>query len=217
VGGLVSIDFYNKEAPLVKALDFDFARSGHALCIIDTRASHTQLNHEYAAITEELKSVSRFFGREVLSQVDESAFYAAVPLLRQSCGDRAVLRAMHFFEENARVPKQAEALESGNFDAFLGLVKESGRSSWMYLQNINPAGAVEHQPMALALALCEKLLRGRGASRVHGGGFAGTVQAFVPLDMLEGFKAGIDAVFGPGACRAMSIRSVGGMEVLAEF
>ena len=212
VGGLVSIDFYNKEAPLVKALDFDFAQSGHALCIIDTRASHTRLNHEYAAITEELKSVSRFFGKEVLSQIDESAFYTAIPLLRHSCGDRAVLRAMHFFEENARVPKQAEALESGNFEAFLGLVKESGRSSWTYLQNINPAGAVEHQPMALALALCEKLLRGRGASRVHGGGFAGTVQAFVPLDMLDEFKAGMDAVFGLGACRAMSIRSAGGME-----
>ena len=214
VGGLVSIDFSDKQAPNVKALDYDFEKSGHALCVIDTRASHTELNHEYAAITEELKIVSHFFNKEVLSEVEEAEFYKNLPLLRQNCGDRALLRAMHFYAENERVLKQAAALERGDFAAFLELVKESGRSSWTLLQNINPAGATEHQPMALALALCERLLCGRGASRVHGGGFAGTVQAFVPLDMLEDFTGGIDAVFGSGACKVMSIRDCGGREML---
>ena len=186
------------------------------LCIIDSRASHAQLNHEYAAITEELKTVSAFFYKDVLSEVDEAEFYEELPRLRQSCSDRALLRAMHFFEENRRVPLQVEALEKGEFEAFLELVKQSGISSWTLLQNITPTGAAAHQPMAFALGLCEHLLEGRGACRVHGGGFAGTVQAFVPFDILDKFSAGIDAVLGEGACRVMSIRTQGAVEAFAE-
>lgn len=212
VGGLVGIDFCDVNAAKVKPVAFDFESCGHALCIIDTRASHTQLNYEYAAITEELKNISAFFNKEVLSEVDEAEFFDKLPALRKSCGDRAILRAMHFYAENKRVPLQIEALEKADFEEFLRLVRESGKSSWTLLQNINPTGATAHQPMALALALCEKLLRGRGASRVHGGGFAGTVQAFVPLDMLEEFRSGMDAVFGEGACQIMSIRNIGGFE-----
>ena len=216
VGNLVTIDFFDKEKPDIKPVAFDFASCGHALCIIDTRASHAELTDEYSAIPGEIKKVSEHFGKEVLTQIDEDEFYAAIPVLREKCGDRAVLRAVHFYSENKRVPLQVAALESGNFDAFLELVKESGRSSWVYLQNVTPAGYKEHQDMALALALCERYLKGRGASRVHGGGFAGTVQAFVPFDLLDEFKAGIDAVLGDGACHVLSIRPQGGVEAFAE-
>jgi len=216
VGNLVTIDFFDKEKPDIKPVAFDFASCGHALCIIDTRASHAELTDEYSAIPGEIKKVSEHFGKEVLTQIDEDEFYAAIPVLREKCGDRAVLRAVHFYSENKRVPLQVAALESGDFDAFLELVKESGRSSWVYLQNVTPAGYKEHQDMALALALCERYLKGRGASRVHGGGFAGTVQAFVPFDLLEEFRAGIDAVLGEGACHVLSIRPQGGVEAFAE-
>lgn len=212
VGGLVAIDFGNEDAPLLREVDFDFSKSGHALCIIDTGASHILLNHEYAAITEEMGTVSAFFGRQLLSEITEAEFYEHLPKLRQNCSDRALLRAMHFYDENGRVLQQVAALEQGDFDTFLKLVNESGRSSWTLLQNITPAGETAYQPMAVALALCGRLLRGRGASRVHGGGFAGTVQAFVPKDLLEEFSAGIEAVFGAGACRVMQIRKLGGIE-----
>ncbi len=149
----------------------------------------------------------------MLSEIEESDFYAAIPALRARCGDRAVLRAVHFYQENARVPQQVAALERGDFDSFLGLVKQSGYSSYMYLQNIIPTGHVAHQDVGIALALCEHALQGRGAYRIHGGGFAGTVQAFVPLDLLDGFAAGIDAALGAGACHVLSIRPQGGVEV----
>ena len=216
VGNLVTIDFFDKEKPLIKPVNFDFSACGHALCIIDTRASHAELTDEYAAIPGEIKLVSAHFGKEVLTQIDEDEFYANIAALREKCGDRAVLRAVHFYEENKRVPKQVEALEKGDFEGFLQLVKESGRSSWVYLQNVTPAGYKEHQDMAIALALCERYLKGRGASRVHGGGFAGTVQAFVPFDILDEFKTGIDAVLGDGACHVLSIRAQGGVEAFAE-
>ncbi len=216
VGNLVTIDFFDKEKPIITPVNFDFASCGHALCIIDTRASHAELTDEYSAIPGEIKKVAEHFGKEVLSQIDEDEFYAAIPQLREKCGDRAVLRAVHFYAENKRVPLQVKALEEGDFDSFLELVKESGRSSWVYLQNVTPAGYKEHQDMALALALCERYLKGRGASRVHGGGFAGTVQAFVPFDILEKFRAGIDAVLGEGACHVLSIRPHGGVEAFAE-
>ena len=194
-------------------MDFDFASCGHALCIIDTRASHADLTDEYAAIPNEIKSVAAYFGREVLTQIEEAEFYAAIPELREQCGDRAVMRAIHFYQENARVPLQVEALEKGDFDTFLSLIKESGYSSYMYLQNVIPTGYKAHQDVAIALALCEHLLGGRGAYRVHGGGFAGTVQAFVPFDMLDSFVAGMDSVLGEGACHVLSIRPQGGVEM----
>ena len=216
VGNLVTIDFFDREHPVITPVDFDFAACGHALCIIDSRASHADLTDEYAAIPGELKAVCTYFGKEVLSQIPEDAFYAAIPALRRECGDRAVLRGMHFYTENARVPQQVDALQSGDFDRFLSLIQESGNSSWMYLQNVTPAGRTDRQEVAVALGLCRHYLHGRGASRVHGGGFAGTVQAFVPFDLLDGFRAGIDAALGQGACHVLSIRPQGGVEMIPE-
>ena len=215
VGGLVTIDFLDKENPQIRSVDFDFSACGHALCIIDTRASHADLTDEYAAITRELKSICAHFGKEVLTQVSQEDFMAALPALRESCSDRAVMRAMHFYRENARVPQQVAALEQGNFPEFLRLVRESGYSSYMYLQNVIPAGYKQQQDVAVSLALCEHYLNGQGAFRVHGGGFAGTVQAFVPFDLLETFRTGIDGVLGEGACHVLSIRPQGGVEITA--
>ena len=213
VGNLVTIDFFDKDHPVIKPVQFDFASCGHALCIIDTRASHADLTDEYAAIPNEIKAVAACFGKEVLTQIDEADFFAHLPHLRQTCGDRAVMRCIHFYQENARVPKQVAALEQGDFDTFLQLIKESGYSSYMYLQNVIPAGYKEHQDVAVALALCEHYLQGKGAYRVHGGGFAGTVQAFVPFDILDSFVAGIDGVLGNGACHVLRIRPQGGVEM----
>ena len=215
VGSMVTIDFFDKENPVIEKVDFDFAACGHALCIIDSRASHADLTDEYAAITLELKDICSHFGKDVLTQIAEADFVAAIPVLRDKFGDRAVLRAYHFYKENARVPQQVAALKNGDFDTFLRLVKESGYSSYMYLQNVIPAGYREHQDVALSLSLCEMYLGGRGAYRVHGGGFAGTVQAFVPVDILEDFRKGIDAVLGEGACHVLSIRPHGGVEAFA--
>lgn len=213
VGGLVAIDFADQENPEVQSVAFDFAACGHALCIIDTRASHADLTDEYAAVPGEMKAVAACFGREVLTQISEEEFYAAIPVLRQRCGDRAVLRAIHFYEENKRVLQQVAALQRGDFPGFLELVKQSGRSSWLYLQNVIVCGSAAHQDVALALALCEKYLVGRGACRVHGGGFAGTVQAFVPFDLLDDFRAGVEAVLGQGSCHVLAVRPAGGTEV----
>ncbi len=212
VGNLVTIDFLDKDAPVIRPVDVDFAAFGHALCIIDTRASHADLTDEYSAIPGEIKAVCLQLGKEVLTQIPEEEFYANIPALRESCGDRAVMRCIHFYQENARVPRQVEALEKGDFAEFLRLIKESGYSSYMYLQNVIPAGYKEHQDVAIALGLCEHLLAGRGAYRVHGGGFAGTVQAFVPMDMLEAFRGGMDAVLGEGSCHVLNIRPEGGVE-----
>ena len=213
VGSMVTIDFLDKEHPVIEPVSFDLAACGHVLCIIDSRASHADLTDEYAAITIELKNICAHFGKDVLTQIDEKDFYAAIPVLREKCGDRAVMRAIHFYAENARVPRQVAALKAGNFEEFLRLIKESGHSSWMYLQNVIPAGYTAHQDVALALGLCEHYLNGKGAYRVHGGGFAGTVQAFVPVEILESFRAGIDAVLGEGACHVLSIRPQGGVEM----
>ena len=216
VGGLVTIDFAKKDHPVIRSVEFDFSACGHGLCIIDSGADHADLTDEYAAVPGELKAICDYFGKEVLTEVAEEDFYAAIPQLRRKCGDRAVLRGVHEYQENRRVTAQVAALEKGDFEGFLRLVKESGYSSWMYLQNVIPAGYKEHQDMAVALALCEKFLAGRGAFRVHGGGFAGTVQAFVPNEMLDDFKAGIDAALGEGACHVLSIRPQGGVEMEAE-
>ena len=213
VGNLVTIDFFDKENPVIKPVNFDFAACGHALCIIDSGADHADLTDEYAAITLELKAICAHFGKSVLTEIDETDFYAAIPALRRSCGDRAVMRAIHFYQENARVPYQVAALEKGDFHEFLELVEASGNSSYMNLQNVIPSGYKEHQDVAVALALCAHYLQGRGAYRVHGGGFAGTVQAFVPFDLLDSFKTGMDAALGEGACHVLSIRPQGGVEM----
>ena len=216
VGNLVHIDFLNKENPVIRPVDFDFSTSGHALCIIDSRASHADLTDEYAAVPGEMKAAAAYFGKEVLTEIEEADFYAALPQLRKACGDRAVMRCIHFYEENARVEKQVAALENGDFDAFLKLVTESGNSSWMWLQNVIPAGYKANQDVAVALGLCKHYLQGKGAYRVHGGGFAGTVQAFVPFEILEDFRAGIDSALGQGACHVLSIRPQGGTEAFAK-
>ena len=213
VGGMVFIDFADPKYPIVEKLEFDFEKAGHALCIIDCGADHANLTGEYASIPNELKDLCAYLGKEVLRDIPESEFFAKLPTIRHKVSDRAILRAIHFYQENARVQKQAAALKDNDFDTFLQLVKESGRSSWMYLQNITPAGYIEHQDMALALAMCDTLLAGRGAFRVHGGGFAGTVQAFVPIDMLNTFKDGIEKVFGEDSCQVLSVRSDGGIRV----
>ena len=213
VGNLVTIDFQDKDHPVIEPVAFDFSGCGHALCIIDTGADHAELTDEYAAIPGEIKSVAACFGKEVLTQIDEAEFFGKLPELRKTCGDRAVMRCIHFYQENARVPQQVAALAEGNFEKFLSLVKISGHSSWMYLQNVIPSGYKQHQEVAVALALAEHLLNGRGAYRVHGGGFAGTIQAFVPHDILDAFVAGIDGALGEGACHVLSIRPQGGVEM----
>ena len=213
VGNLVTIDFADKAKPVIRRVDFDFSVCGYALCIIDSGADHADLTDEFAAIPGELKAVSACFGKEVLTQVEEAEFYANLPAVREKCGDRAVMRAIHVFEDNARVVQQVAALEKGDFDTFLKLVTESGQSSYMYLQNVIPTGNVAHQEVAVALALCRHALQGQGAYRVHGGGFAGTVQAFVPLTILDSFRAEIDGALGEGACYVLSIRPQGGVEL----
>ena len=213
VGSLVFIDFENPAQPMVEKIRFDLAEAGYALCIIDSGADHADLTDEYAAIPAEMKQVCSFFGKDVLRQIPEEDFFAVLPDLRRCVPDRAILRAMHIYEENQRVLGQVKALKENNVDTFLKLVKESGRSSWMYLQNITPTGSIMHQEVAVSLALCKKLLSGKGAYRVHGGGFAGTVQAFVPLDMLDTFKDKIEAVLGRNACHVLNIREEGGIRV----
>ena len=213
VGAIIGIDFLDPAKPVVERIEFDFASCGYALCIIDSGADHAALTHEYAAIPDEMKAVAAFFGKEVLREVDENEFYARIKEVRAAAGDRAVLRAMHFFDDNRRVQEQVAALKSGDFERFLAMSNESGRSSWLYLQNVVPTGATAHQDMALALALTQKLLGGKGAVRVHGGGFAGTLQAFVPKDMLVSFKTAIEATLGEGACHVLSIDPNGGVMV----
>ena len=214
VGGMVTIDFQDNANPIVERVDYDFGASGHALCIIDSGADHADLTDEYAAVTRELKQICAHFDKGVLREVPEEDFYAALPALRLKAGDRAVLRAIHVYNDNRRVAGQVEALRRGDFDAFLALITESGLSSWRMLQNVVPAGYTHHQEVAVALALCERLLGGRGACRVHGGGFAGTIQAFVPLDLLEQFRSGMDRVLGAGACHVLTIRPVGGVRLV---
>ena len=213
VGGCVAIDFADPAAPVVTPVDFDFSACGHRLCIIDSGASHADLTDEYAAVPGELAAVSGFFGKAVLRDVPEDAFYAALPELRRTAGDRAVLRAIHVYDENRRVEAQVAALIRGDFQDFLHYVNLSGFSSQNLLQNVIPTGATAHQEVALALGLARHLLSGRGACRVHGGGFAGTIPAFVPDDLLEGFRRGMEAVLGQGACHVLAIRKAGGTVV----
>ena len=211
VGGVVSIDFEDTEKPRVKKIEFDFPKAKHSLCIIDSGADHADLTPEYAAIPQEMKAIATFFGKEYLRQVKKSDVMENIDKLRKKLGDRAVLRAIHFYNDHERAIAEAEALRKGDFEAFLGIAKESGFSSYMYLQNVNVKGATDKQPVGLVLALCDELLGGRGAFRVHGGGFAGTVQAFVPIDMLDEFKAKMEAAIGSNCCHVLSIRPVGGI------
>ena len=211
IGSFITIDFEDKENPEVRQINFDFAKSGYALCITDTHGSHSDLTPDYAAVPAEMRAVAAEFGKEVLREVDEAEFYARLPELRGKVSDRAILRAIHFFGDNARVVKQVAALEAGDFEEFKRLVIESGRSSYMYLQNVYSPTHANEQGVSLALAMCERLLAPvGGAWRVHGGGFAGTVQSFVPLDFVDTFAKEMNAVFGEGSCHRLAIRPVGG-------
>ena len=198
---------------MVERIDLDLHAAGYALCILDSGAGHADLTGEYAAITDELKAVCRYFGKEVLRQVPREQFLAALPQVRKAAGDRAVNRAFHFYGEDRRAREEAQALKNGDFEGFLQLVRESGRSSAMYLQNVIPTGQTVGQELMVTIALCECLLEGRGAVRVHGGGFGGTAQAFVPLDMLERFKEKTEAVLGQGSCHVVTIRPEGGVRL----
>ena len=213
VGGMVYIDFEDPENPKVQKIDVDLATFGYGLCIIDTGADHADLTDEYAAIPGELAELCQCFGKKYLREIPKTEFVQKIPEIRGKVTDRAILRAFHIYRENDRVRQLVEALRWDDIEAFLDLIKESGRSSWMYLQNITPAGAVQHQEVAVALALCETYLKGQGAFRVHGGGFAGTVQAFVPLDMLDSFKASIEEVLGENSCHVLNVRQQGGIRV----
>ena len=210
VGNIITIDFASPAKPVVEPVAVDFSKAGLALCILDSGADHADLTDEYAAIPAECRAVAAVCGGEVLRDVPFETFLAKLPECRRQCGDRAVLRAFHVYADNDRVAKQVAALHDGDFGTFLCLVNESGCSSWEYLQNVIPAGYKEHQEVGVTIAAAKHLLGDKGAVRVHGGGFAGTVQAFVPVEMLDEFKAGMEAILGEGRCHVLSIRPEGG-------
>ena len=210
VGNIITIDFADPAHPDVEPVQVDFSKAGLALCILDSGADHADLTDEYAAIPNECRAVAAVCGGEVLRDVPFETFLANIPACRKQCGDRAVLRAFHFYADNDRVPQQVAALREGDFDAFLQMVTASGDSSWEYLQNVIPAGYKEHQEVAVTIAAAKHYLGGKGAVRVHGGGFAGTVQAFVPVEMLADFKANMEKILGAGRCHVLSIRPEGG-------
>ncbi|MBR4048939.1 MAG: galactokinase [Clostridia bacterium] len=214
VGGFVFMDFRDPTKPYIKPVKFDFDSCAHALCIVNTGGSHSNLTDEYAAVKNEMISVAQRLGHDVLREVDEAQFYNSIDLVRDVVGDRAILRAKHFFSENRRVDEQVKALESKQFGEFKKLVVKSGQSSYMYNQNVYSVKDPLAQPVSLGLCLCEELLDGKGAWRVHGGGFAGTIQAFVPVDMLNEFKHRMELVFGEKSCYVLSIRPVGGVNVI---
>ena len=213
VGGIVVIDFDDMDNPETEKLNVDFAEFGYALCVIDSGADHAGLTPEYAAIPNEMESVAKFFGKEVLRDVERGLLIENANMIRRECGDRAFLRAIHFVDENERVEREAAFLKEKNMKGFLNEVKESGYSSFMYLQNVVHGKCASEQSMALALCLCHSLLGNKGAFRVHGGGFAGTVQAFVPLDSVDVFVKKIENVLGENCCRMVSIREMGGGEI----
>lgn len=213
VGGFVAIDFKDPAHPVVEKIDFDFANSGYALCIVDTGGNHADLTGDYADIPAEMKQVAALCGKQVLREVEEHVFYEKLAEIRKEAGDRAALRAMHFFADNEKAKEEAEALKAGDFEKFKSILIASGQSSFNYLQNVFTPKNPSEQGLSLALAISEKLLAGKGAWRVHGGGFAGTIQAFVPVSLLNEYKADIEKVFGNDSCHVLSIRPVGGIKV----
>lgn len=214
VGAVVAIDFADTEKPVVNKVEYDFTKSGYSLCIIDSGADHADLTNEYAAITVEMRMVANYFGKDFLREVDPKEFSDKLAEVRAAVkNDRAILRAIHYFNDNIRAQEEVEALKEDDFERFLDIVKKSGRSSFMYLQNVYASSMPEQQAVSLTLALCDEILGDAGASRVHGGGFAGTVQAFVPNESVKEFKEKIEAVLGEGMCHILSIRPVGGIEL----
>ena len=213
VGGLVTIDFKNPAEPVVKKVDFDFTKTGYALVITDTGGNHADLNDEYASLPTEMKSVAGKLGAKVLREVSLEQVVENIPQMRGQVSDRAILRAFHFQRDNARVVEQVNALEHNDFKSFLKMIVESGHSSYMYNQNIYPINNVEEQGISLALAMSDMVLNGEGAFRVHGGGFAGTIQAFVPEHLIEKYVSTLEHVFGAGSCHKLFIRPQGAIKV----
>ncbi len=213
VGGFVRIDFEDTSKPIIEKIDFDFGKFGHSLCIVDTKGSHSDLTDEYAAVRCEMEAVAGYFGKSVLREVDKADVVKNAGDIAKKLGERAVLRALHFYGENEKVTAQAKALADGDFETFKDLIIASGRSSYMYNQNVYTCKAPKNQPLSLALQISELILSGKGAWRVHGGGFAGTIQAFVPNDLIEEYTDAMKAIFGDDACYVLSIRPFGGVEI----
>lgn len=213
VGGLVFIDFGDTEVPVIEPFAFDFEQAGYCICVTDTGGNHVNLTPDYVAVRSEMESVAAQFGKEYLRQVDEGDFYRALPKLRTKCSDRALLRAVHFFGDNRRAREEAEALQAGDVEKFLSLVQKSGDSSEAFLQNLYSTFAPTEQAIPFGVMVSKRILAGKGAVRVHGGGFAGTIQAFVPTSLAEAYVTEMERVFGEGACYVFRIRPVGGVEV----
>lgn len=214
VGNLVHIDFKDPKKPEVEKLDFNMSEYGYSLCITDTKGSHADLTDEYAAVPMEMKNIAKHFGKEVLRDVEYLSVLKAIPELREKYGDRSVLRALHFFHENERVQKEVNALKNKDITLFLENVKASGDSSFKYLQNVYSGSDIENQNISIALLMSDISLKEEGVSRVHGGGFAGTIQAFVKNEYVESYKILMDNVFGEGSCKDLRIRKYGGMKVM---
>lgn len=214
VAGFTSIDFREPLNPVIEKIDFDFDSCGYAVCVVDTGGNHANLTGEYAAIPAEMKQVAQFFGKEFLRDVDETEFYDKLGEVRKVTGDRAVLRAMHFFDDDRLAAEEAAALKRGDFDSFRKMIRASGLSSLQRLQNVFATVSPAEQGITLALSLTEKILGRDGAFRVHGGGFAGTIEAFVPQGQLEEYRAKIEKVFGEGSCHVLSVRQAGGTKVV---
>lgn len=210
VGGVIAIDFGDPTRPVVEAINLDVTHTGYVMCMIDSGADHADLTEDYSAITQEMGAVASYFGASHLRDVDPADFWADLAAVRAATGDRAVLRAMHFFGEDERVPRQVQALAHGDFEGFLHLVEQSGRSSATLLQNIYSDSTPTNQAIGVTIALAQHLLKGKGAVRVHGGGFAGVVQAYVPEEDVKEFKQDVDAALGEGACEVVLLRPVGG-------
>jgi galactokinase len=212
VGTFVNIDFKDTENPVIKKIGFDFANSGYSLCIVDTHGNHSDLTDDYAAVRGEMEAVAQAMGKSVLREIEFDDFIKAIPSIKDKVNDRAILRAMHFFKENERVDKAVESLENNDFDSFLNCITESGLSSFMYNQNVYSPSNPTEQKLSLALCLTDNLLA--NGFRVHGGGFAGTIQAFVKNENLTEYKSAMDSVFGEGSCHVLIIRPVGGTRVI---
>lgn len=215
VGGFVYIDFLNTSEPIIEKHSFDFEKVGYSICITDTKGSHSDLTEDYVAVPSEMKKVAAYFGKNVLREVDEESFYEAVPKLRNTCTDREIMRAAHFFVENTRAEQEAQALENGDTDRFFELVRQSGESSANLLQNLYSCKKPTEQGIPLAIMMSKRILQDSGAVRVHGGGFAGTIQAFVPVKKIKEYSDEMNRIFGEGSCYVLRIRPVGGIEITA--
>ncbi len=212
VGGLIGIDFRDPKVPVVEKVSVDFDSYHYSLCIVDTKGSHSDLTDDYAQIPAEMKAAAACFGKNVLREVDRDEFMKRIPEVREKAGDRAVLRSLHFFAENERAEAEAKALSEDRFGDFLGLVKESGASSFQFLQNVYTNKNVQEQGVSLGVAVSESVLDGNGVCRVHGGGFAGTIQAFVKNSFVEEYRKVLDSVFGEGSCHVLKVRPYGGIK-----